>query len=1618
MCASNNRRLQFPDIGVSTELQAIFLDISSRSNSFQTVQADIDDNKKRWLVVGICLHSIVSPSLRKYVAPMMKKLYVELKMSKKIHKQSYSNYLKKYPVTNSFYLNYETINNNHQQGQNYCSYDYQVKNFIDLSKLFLQARMACYTGFDDTCDMSALLGIIIRVDIFPQLIRNNAKYVRTDVRNPWAHCDFSVWDMIRFQSSLQLMEQLIRSLNLPSTDEDIVLGDLLKWKMNGLKFFSDSTIGLELLSSLRDETRSLAEFVITLSSGEKKEFERVYDEITFVYEEINRAMKRVEKLGNIQCKQENTIEQLVEKTIILETSQKLTTDHVMIWDNKLDSVRSEISQLLDMQSNVKISISNVEESQKKLQEEIGIITEQLNSLSLYRDNSRPEKVFFQPPDRIQSFIGREQELLKLHVCYNEHCNIFHIQAITGLGGSGKTTLAIEFAWLFQESYPGGVFWLSAENDIALENSLRNMAIDAQTVGKDSKDTTRLTLNWVASIKEQWMLVVDNVDEEDLSLEVRNLLLGAWKRSSCGHILFTTRMEPKYLFELIHIPESDCTDLTALSVDESVHFMAKWTGKAISDEMEELVMELGGLPLALEQAAIHINVIQCEFKEYLNKFKKSRLKLLKKTVSTTVNTMSKDRLSVRTTWQMNFDYISKESEVENYGKAVPWIMEIAAFLYPDYIPQELINMGDPPVEHEELRKVLEDPIDIKDILSILTRFSLFQRHGKGVVHVHRVVQEVIRESITEINHKMNVLQSATRMLNRAFKTTRCPDDILKVDTSELKNRGSLHLWNKLAENACELQKHLFFFIKHNKKVKELCLNPEIIRLLHEISIFHSVHQRQNEALSAQDQMLIVATASNVTKEDISKITTIKVPLFEKERLRIQNCMAPVHTSGEFGENLLTSDELRILGNAAFNDGKFQKAIQFYTEGICSSIDSKVDCRLYLNRSLCYNHLGDHEKALEDADHCIEVDPNHWKGHCRRACAIVNLVRLNKLPQGMDPAGMASASIASHLNPQCYHGLCMNYYPNLTFKVIRAPSEFDSEINTWDSSLKTLLLKAGKYEFGNLFVMKSVQLVGLDKNVTISVKKGLDLVQFPDNTITDKFIKNIFIHFENVNFTFEDETVCATGGFEMSFYRCHMSNGKLGCEHFPYCKGGRGCVNSDPTLCKQKSEKSTFQGMFNSRSLGIQCSGISGYPGINALNGGSIFLDKCVLDRCGGGGVLCDGERSYLKITNSIIKNMRQSGVEVRNGGILYALNNDIVDNQLHGVLIGPNGRGHILGNNVKGNKCEGILCTGESIGTIKNNLICHSGKCGISCDGGSYEIISNKIFDNWFWGIMAKSRSSCTVVDNDIFDNKCGGIRIGVNYSAVVFIDGNTIHDHPGPAVYTMAVPDFLCKFQDICSSSDVIFNKLGIPHGEIKMFTNPPIQTNRNNFLNNTSESRHPVEAVEVFAACSFCHTSIGNLKLCGKCRKARYCSKECQSSHWDHHKHMCALLRGSFSVPIRMSETTQHEKCIRTFDSSLKGIMEGPPPDPKSSKRFIVKIQSGEEYYPYYPKSLLSLYDQSTNLDVQFSNSGIYHLIMECGVLGANKLSSKKIFCWASFEENGSVLRIYTDNLPPFQKW
>ncbi len=81
--------------------------------------------------------------------------------------------------------------------------------------------------------MSAVLGVLANASVFPARVQNNAKDVRTKVRNEWGHCNFDHWTKLEFNFCFQLMETLVRSLGLPKADEDKGLDDLHDWETKG-----------------------------------------------------------------------------------------------------------------------------------------------------------------------------------------------------------------------------------------------------------------------------------------------------------------------------------------------------------------------------------------------------------------------------------------------------------------------------------------------------------------------------------------------------------------------------------------------------------------------------------------------------------------------------------------------------------------------------------------------------------------------------------------------------------------------------------------------------------------------------------------------------------------------------------------------------------------------------------------------------------------------------------------------------------------------------------------------------------------------------------------------------------------------------------------------------------------------------------------------------------------------------------------------------------------------------------------------------------------------------------------------------------------------------------------
>ena len=755
-----------------------------------------------------------------------------------------------------------------------------------------------------------------------------------------------------------------------------------------------------VVNELKQQTQVLAEYALKRKSGQDLEFIKIYDAMLKINGEIVSFCKRIDAIEISHNEQQTAIKEMnkdvniiYERTLAIEKNQTEYREHIdgaiinmREITQDVENLKTESTSTINRVESLADEVTSATEGVSNIRNIISEMKEDIAAFKNYMSRSKPVgKIFFYPPNRSEYFVARENEINRIKIIFVDKSNEHHTLVISGLGGCGKTILATEFSWRSQEFYQGGVFWMSAESESSLEDSVTTLAIDVDTIGKDFRETFKKTLKWFSNLNERWLLVVDNADEEYLSDLTKELLDGSWKRNTRGHIIITTRRETNEIEESLLVKRENIICLTIFETKEGLEFVKRRTGRndiTEDNSVVSLVEELGGLPLALEQASAHIKSIKCSFSDYVKRFEKKRIKLLKAAIYP--RKISKDRLSVATTWQMNIDYISRESENEGLGTASITVMEIASLFFADDIPIELINVGNPVVEDNDLTEALDDDVGCRQVIEILTRFSLFQLMKDKCLSVHRLVQEVIRDNMNN-NRRHCIFEHASRMVNKALNSCVTPNHVLHGDFKDTK-RGSLSKWSKLAANANTLKGHMLRFVKEDQSRQNICFNNQMLKILQTTALYHSINQRQAFALADQEQMVKIIPTLSVDINYYHELTCIKIPLLLKDREVIVDCLASViHDDAEEINEIpsvipYTSEKLREMGNEAFKEHRYHDAIQCYTEGIRSCSTENVDSRFYSNRSLAYVRIEDYAHALIDASRCIEIAPNNWKGYC--------------------------------------------------------------------------------------------------------------------------------------------------------------------------------------------------------------------------------------------------------------------------------------------------------------------------------------------------------------------------------------------------------------------------------------------------------------------------------------------------------------------------------------------------------------------------------------------------------------------------------------------------------------
>ncbi|MEE8524084.1 MAG: NB-ARC domain-containing protein, partial [Thermoanaerobaculia bacterium] len=256
-----------------------------------------------------------------------------------------------------------------------------------------------------------------------------------------------------------------------------------------------------------------------------------------------------------------------------------------------------------------------------------------------------------PHPRNPYFKGRGEVLADLRKTLTRGGSAALGQAISGLGGVGKTQTAVEYAWRHREDYDT-VLWVPAETPEELRAGWVDLAsrldLEAQHA-EDDDVAVHAVLTWLEA-NDGWLLVLDNADDPEI-------LLPFLPPSRRGHLLVTSRASSGHLMSTLRL--DDPVELAPLALEPALEFLLARTGRhdLSTDERhsaERLAEDLGYLPLALEQAAAYLLETSLRFTDYREAFISRRAKLLAS------GTPPDYKDTVATTWTLNIQRVAEAS----------------------------------------------------------------------------------------------------------------------------------------------------------------------------------------------------------------------------------------------------------------------------------------------------------------------------------------------------------------------------------------------------------------------------------------------------------------------------------------------------------------------------------------------------------------------------------------------------------------------------------------------------------------------------------------------------------------------------------------------------------------------------------------------------------------------------------------------------------------------------------------------------------------------------------------------------------------------------------------------
>ncbi len=356
------------------------------------------------------------------------------------------------------------------------------------------------------------------------------------------------------------------------------------------------------------------------------------------------------------------------------------------------------------------------------------------------------------PSRNPRFTGRRDLLWRLRqeLVDNSQRTALLPHTLHGLGGVGKTQLAIEYVWQYSRDYDL-ISWVPADDTTQVRAALAELGqAMALPEGPDIRRTVDIVLDALRTNAAglQWLLVFDNADDPEN--------LRPYLPYPSGHVLITSRNTS--WSEVANTLEVDVFDRA-----ESVELLRTRTPELSVIDADMLADRLGDLPLALEQAAAWLAETGMQVAEYLALFEEQFQKLM-------ADPPIGYPVSLAATYQVPLSKLREQSP------AAAQLLAVCSFLGPAPIRTTLLRDGGghadipSPLDH-----TISDPISLRAAVREIGRYALARMDSdRDEITIHRLVQLVVRAHL-DAHDRKRFLHAAQDILARANRSE--PDNEL-------------------------------------------------------------------------------------------------------------------------------------------------------------------------------------------------------------------------------------------------------------------------------------------------------------------------------------------------------------------------------------------------------------------------------------------------------------------------------------------------------------------------------------------------------------------------------------------------------------------------------------------------------------------------------------------------------------------------------------------------------------------------------------------------------------------------------------------------------------------------